>query len=143
MKYASNHQRGISLLEVMLSLAIIGLILAMAARYFNIVTGDSQFNQAIAFVNEIKQGTAKCSAFGGGCDPAKTTLAQLYNYGYISQQTSNLLNNPWGGTFSLTGGTLRLGSVPTRYCLRLKAQFPGSTCTAGPGASDFELDVTQ
>lgn len=122
-----KKQCGISLLEVMLSLVIISVVLTMAVRYFGIVSGDSQFNQTISVVDEIKQGLAKYALFSGQ-DPLKATLKDLRDGDYISKQIDKI--DAWGGELKLEKGTVTLSKVPTLYCTRLANAFPSASCSS-------------
>lgn len=129
----NKRQRGISLLEVMLSLAIIAVILTMAARYFGVVTRDSQLNQTIQLVGEVSQGVSKCATMGDGCVISTATLADMAApaYGYLSPSTAALSTNPFGGSFSYDPATqtLTIGGLPTEACTKLAARFnPAGTC---------------
>lgn len=142
MKFQSlKRQRGISLLEVMLSLSIIAIVLTMAVRYFAIVSRDSQYNQAVQIIGEIQQGVVKCATnLGDGCTATTVGLPELYTtYGYISKPTSALKTDPWGGTLSYAPATttLTMTAVPTFYCTRIQNQYPGATCSGG----SFSLNV--
>lgn len=137
-KYFLNRcQRGISLLEVMLSLAIISVILVMATRYFGIAGRGSRINQTIALVGEIKQGTQRYVMDGN--DPSKATLQNLADNGYISQATANITTNAWGGAFTPkfgSPGTLTLEGLPNPDCgiLAKDLSVTASKCSAGEGA---------
>jgi prepilin-type N-terminal cleavage/methylation domain-containing protein len=129
-------QRGISLLEVMLSLAIIAIILVMATRYFGIASRSSNLNTATGQVNEIRQGVAQYVNSTGNL-PA--SLDDLYNRGFITQQTSTK-ETPWAGTsIDLTGGgaggvlsVTIYGAWGTTNCQNMASRFgidSGAQCT--------------
>ena len=127
-KNFSKQQRGISLLEVMLSLAIIAIILVMATRYFSLASGGNRINEAISQINEIKQ--AEYRYFGAN-HTYTSTLADLDPYltpGTVSAK------NAWGGDVTLGGGTgssvqVTLNGITSKDCNALAAQLG-----LGPGA---------
>lgn len=131
MKFKSG-QKGISLLEVMLSLAIIAIILVMATRYFGIASGTSKLNQATGQINEIKQGLAQWSVNNGSYSGA--TLTTLSTANFITSETA-AGQNPWGGTLGLsataTSATITMEGLPTGVCDNLKSRLgTGASCPA-------------
>jgi prepilin-type N-terminal cleavage/methylation domain-containing protein len=103
MKFKSYlKQRGISLLEVMLSLAIIAIILVMATRYFGLASSTQKLNTATGLVTEIQGGTEQYYSSRGNYPGSLTDLA---NAGFIRQDTASGLT-PWSGTnITLDGAT--------------------------------------
>lgn len=119
-----HSQRGISLLEIMLSLCIIALILLAATRYYVMASRDAHMNQAISIINEIQQGADNCAALNS-CDPDHVTLQYLGEHGYISAATAALTTNPWGGRLAVGNGTgLIMAGIPMSYCQRLGTLYP-------------------
>ena len=127
-----NKQRGISLLEVMLSLAIIAIILVMATRYFGIASRSSKLNTATSMVNEIRQGVEQYHN-NQGIYPV--SLTDLKNSGFITQQTATG-ETPWANTnITLTPGAI--GGTPTITisggwsavdCQNMANRFTPGTC---------------
>lgn len=126
-----KNQRGISLLEVMLSLAIIAIILVMATRYFGIAMRGSKVNQAVSEVGEIQQGFIRYQSDKGNLTGA--TLTVLSNDGYITARTAGG-TNPWGGNYTPTTTanppTLAITGIPNPDCQNLGDKF-NVTCTGG------------
>lgn len=125
-----NKNRGISLLEVMLSLAIIAIILVMATRYFGIASKESLLNQATQQISEIRQGYARWQTDRGSI--TGVTLAQLQTAGYITSQTAATPNPLPGGTLTTNpaAGTMAVGVPDTAECTNLAGRF-NTTCGGG------------
>ena len=95
-----GKQKGISLLEVMLSLAIIAIILVMATRYFGLASRGSKLNDATQQINEVRQGLTRY--LNDKNTLVGVTLPGLAAAGYITQQTG-AGTGPWGpNTISIT-----------------------------------------
>jgi len=126
-----RQQRGISLLEVMLSLAIIAIILVMAARYFGLASNTSKLNQATNQINEIIQGLAQWQNNEGNY--AGASLQSLYTQGFITQQTGKGTGaNSWGGNITLEANTntatIAFTGIPNSACLNLRNRMGTGNC---------------
>ena len=60
-----SGQRGISLLEVMLSLSIIAIILVMATRYFRTANQSQQITNAVSMISGIVTAETQYAASNG------------------------------------------------------------------------------
>ncbi len=126
-------QRGIGLLELMLSLAIIALLLVMATRYYSAAHGSEQLNAAVEALHAIYAAaeTYEANNPGGGLSSLQTLvddnlLPQVFG-------NSGQLANPWGGTITLaitaaTGGqpqeiNIIMRDVPNTQCPALIASL--------------------
>jgi prepilin-type N-terminal cleavage/methylation domain-containing protein len=132
-KFLKLKQRGISLLEVMLSLAIIAVVLVMATRYFGIATISSKVNQATSMISEIRQGYARYVMDTN--DSVGGTLETLAKGGYITKETGAGAKdgNPWGGAIVMSISlpqTITFEGIPTKDCTNLANRF-GVTCENG------------
>lgn len=125
-----NKNRGISLLEVMLSLAIIAVILVMATRYFGIASKESLVNQATQQISEIRQGYARWQTDRGAI--TGVTLAQLQTAGYITAQTATTPNPLPGGALTTdpAAGTMTVTVPNNAQCENLAGRF-NTTCGGG------------
>ncbi len=97
-----KQQRGIGLLELMLSLGIIAVMLIMATKYYNSTKVQSNVNTA---VQNIQAAYAACEASlndapdGTLCKNTDTLSKNGYlPVGFAGDATSE---NPWGGTFTI------------------------------------------
>lgn len=122
-------QKGIGLLELMLSLAIIAILLIMATRYYQSASNSQAISQALDMMNAVKSGVKNYmnSNLNSATLPS---VATLVTNGYLpasygSSASVNATANPWGGMICVEAG----GS--------------GSSCSAGLGASSyFNVDMT-
>jgi len=153
-----KKQKGISLLEVLLSLTIIAIILVMAVRYFFIAENNNRINTTRQQVGSI------LAAINGwkGEHPTYESLTfdELYNTGWLSK-TSNMvvtgsipqasvkMYDPWGQQIlmtvnpSTTNTTITISTnLPTfNDCVSLRNSYPtADACTQGTGA--FKLTVS-
>lgn len=116
-----KRTKGIGLLELMLSLAIIAVLLIMATRYFQGARSNQQINQAIQAFQDVYAACSQAQLQDPGSDCKIPTLvsAGYLSAGYqaASSATTNPMN-PFGGdlTASITSGALSvvMTDVPTR-----------------------------
>ncbi|HLD17388.1 MAG TPA: prepilin-type N-terminal cleavage/methylation domain-containing protein [Coxiellaceae bacterium] len=155
MKFISRLlQRGISLLEVMLSLSIIAIVLVMATRYFHVASDGQSMNQVreqigavITALQNYNPGSDDFTALGSD----GTTV--LYEAGFLAQSsdlvvtgsgesTMAVLKNPWGSVISITGnvnGAIVATTFPrASFCTEVAANFEGATCSTG---TNFSLTI--
>lgn len=131
-----RNQKGISLLEVMLSLAIIAIILVMATRYFGIASSSSKVNQALSEMKEVQGGISKYLNINGNMPPDLATLAKL---NYITQTTATGIN-PWNGKITMSGtGEVTMDGLPTPECNSLADMLD----VACEGGSTIHLPLNQ
>lgn len=133
-----HNQRGIGLLELMLSLAIISVMLLMATRYYKSADQGQKVSNAISMIT----GIAGAGAQYLNTHPAKKAtdldLKVLTDDGFLSKEFSTM-NNPWGGTIKVSGGdsglvTITMDKVPGGPCRILQSSFSdttGSQCGTG------------
>ena len=136
-----KKNKGISLLELILSLAVIAIILVMATRFYSLVHSEQQLNDATGMIQSIRSA-------------GERWLLSHDDYTYINIDNlieRNLLpknfgTNPWGGTVTVEPDTtmtkmkITIDKIPVPACLNLENRFssitgpplPGS-CTKGPG----------
>lgn len=94
-------QRGISLLEVMLSISVIALILVMATRFFYVTSSNNKVNTAISQVAGLE--AAMYSWKGSDLNYTGVSIQALYdagelaNFPGVSSETEGaVLYTPWG-----------------------------------------------
>ncbi len=100
-----RKQKGISLLEVLLSLSIIAIILVMATRYFFVANRNDKVNtvrqQMGALISAVESWKSQNASYSA---TPSLTVGTLSNEGFLADSnymvnlgTSNAtLNNPWG-----------------------------------------------
>lgn len=142
-----KQQRGIGLLELMLSLAIIAILLVMATRYFLVASMNEKINTTISTIGGM-QGAVTCWRNSRG-DLADATLKNMDSIGCLPAQlwveNTETVVNPWGTamawTPSATGITIDFTNVPGKACKNLKmkygndADFVGTACDNDAGGS--------
>lgn len=154
-------QRGIGLLELMLSLSIIAILLVMATRYFVMANESQKINNALSIVNGFAGAAAQYAVtthtYSG------MTIKNLIEGNYLpasfggdSTQTG-VGANPWGGNLTLNvpssnSFTLTLTSIPMgttqspTTCTKLEAAINSANpnlvttgCTAGGATSSLTV----
>ena len=145
-----QSQRGIGLLELMLSLAIIAILLVMATRYFGAARRSQQTAAAITVVQAIMAAASNYALANNNSTSKITGMSGLINSGYLPESTSP--NGPWGGPITVAAGgvsgypaSVKVGipNVPdAASCAALVNAVTGlatptttPTCSAGTGLS--------
>lgn len=114
-----KRERGIGLLELMLSLSIIAILLVMATRYFMAANESQKINNAISQINGIAGGAANYDLVNPGY--ANMTIANLIAGRYIPSSLGGsgggVGANPWGGDIQIAlnapGFSVTLTDVPS------------------------------
>lgn len=122
-------QRGISVLEVMLSLAIIAIILVMATRYYKSASQSQQVSNGLSVLHgivaaETSYATANNNAYGGG-------ILVLIGDGYLPK---SLQYDPWGGQIGVQANT---GSFTVTFTM-----VPSGVCNALTGIMQNEATIS-
>jgi len=128
--------KGIGLLELMLSLAIIAILLVMATRYYSVATNAQRTDDTVQLIGELETGVNAMSA--AGLANSDITLQKLIDNGYITKQrikssggTSSIIS-PWGGgavtyTAPASGSTANItvafSNVPKDKCQDLETKY--------------------
>ncbi len=119
--------RGIGLLELMLSLAIIAILLIMAVRYFQSANNSNAMNTAIDDCNAIKSAVKAYVGTNNISVASKLTLSQLVTQGFLpnsfgSTAALSAAASPWGSSITIgttsgpAGVSCTISSVPTGLC---------------------------
>ncbi len=127
--------RGIGLLELMLSLAIIAILLVMATRYYGSTVKSQRVDDTIQLVGELE--TAVNTAISNdGTIYKDITIAKLVTSGYLSKArvtSDNKVKSPWGGSVTDTAETndvkFVFAGVPALSCKDLSKKFYGDETT--------------
>jgi type II secretory pathway pseudopilin PulG len=105
-------QKGIGLLELMLSLAIIAILLIMATRYYQSASNSQAMSSAVDMVNAVKSGVKNYLS----ANTNSTTfpdVATLVQDGYLPQSYSNPSSaNPWSGEICIGAAITSQGATP-------------------------------
>ncbi len=134
MKLKLQKNRGIGLLELMLSLAIIAILLVTATRYYVTTKSSQQVNEAAQMVTAVY--SAAQAWLAHDAIQQKDMVPIFVNDGTLPQEFSRTNINPWGGTVTAIGQsassiTVTLSLVPTDACNDLVQEFkekiPNST----------------
>ena len=153
-------QAGISLLEVLLSLAIIAIILVMAVQYFTTASINQKLNMVRTAIG-VDMSAVESYAIN---NPSFSSLSwdTLVNGGYISQDPKNISCNsgsqkgctqvtPWGKNITIAAatGTNGLGFItiplPSKsLCANLQDSYGTKVvdCTTAAGSAMVYLNGT-
>jgi len=126
-----RSQRGISLLEIMLSLAIITIILVIATRFFLVTNTNSQANNAYDQVIGIR---GAATNFLNDSPSGTLSIANLVSGGYLPKSYGGAAGdgkgaNPWSGDLAAAAGTkartytVTVSSVPSGACTILRGRL--------------------
>jgi len=129
-KLFSKKQRGIGLLELMLSLAIIAVLLVMATRYYESANMEEQMNQMAGVLFAIRAASADYVISAGSYKDMDA--ATLNNYGVIPKGLQNGetgYHTPWSteAILSTTANQVKVtvASVPAIACFNLGKKYEG------------------
>ena len=138
-------QRGIGLLELMLSLAIISILLVMATRYYKAARQAQQVNDAISLVQAIAGATANWVIGEDGYSSLQS-IDTLVNQGYLPTGSQR---DPWQGKTEVIGAgntvKVTLGDVPYAACLSLQKKIQNEISAFGScpnKGSSGDVDLT-
>lgn len=121
-----GKQRGISVLEVMLSLAIIAVILVMATRYYKTAQQSQQVKNALNILGGIVSAEVDYAATNSNA--YDLNIEDLSTKGYlppgIGGSGTTPGNDPWGNKILLGPGAnggfmITFSSVPSNACQEL------------------------
>lgn len=96
MDRAKQFNKGISLIELMLALAIIAILLVMATRYYVVARSEQQLNSGVEMVQAVQAASQKWLVEHN--DYAGISLSELINYNLLP---SKYTSNPWGGVINV------------------------------------------
>lgn len=132
-------QRGIGLLELMLSLAIIAILLVMATRYFNSARQGQQIAEAISMVQAIAAASQNYFVANGNTMAGVGSAITASGNNYLPNPPKN---NPWGGTVSVTPDSgnssavdIKMTGIPDAACPRLLEALQGANAAGATAVS--------
>lgn len=122
-----RNRIGISLLELMLSLAIISILLVTATRYYVTTRSAQQINDALQIIQNMTTAADNWYwTYKSYNDPDHTiSLSELVKMGLLPDRFLLTNSNPWGGSLNITPKdtnhvSIQLKGVPSADCLNLK-----------------------
>ena len=142
----SKPQRGISLLEALLSLGIIAIILVIATKYFFITNRDNKVNTVRHQIGEVISAIESWkSEQATYADTPLLSIGTLSDQGFLANSSlmvnsgtlSATLNNPWGYSITITNVSDNGADVTTTLpgineCRSLRNRYPDAqNCTSG------------
>lgn len=136
MKFKQS-QRGIGLLELMLSLAIIAILLVMATRYFASARQGQEVASAISTIQAVSAASQSYFVAQGNSWSGLTSVTKLVAGGYLPSNAST--TGPWGGAIMVTGGAD--SSNPTAVRITIP-NVPPAACTQLNGVLKSQIIVT-
>lgn len=143
LRLSMRKQKGISLLEVLLSLSIISIILVMATRYFFVANRNDKVNtvrqQVGSLISAIESWKSQNATYLGLSVGTLSKEGFMANSSYmVNPGSSNAnLNNPWGYSISTANVTDNGADITTTLpglneCKLLKNSYPDAKkCTTG------------
>lgn len=155
-------QAGISLLEVLLSLAIIAIILVMAMQYFTTATNNQKLNMVRTFIGADVAAFQSYSLNNSGYGTANAlTWDALVGNGYLSTDTKNITCTtagtgtakpsgckqitPWNGDVTLTNtttsATLAIPLPNATFCGNLQQSYGGGVTVDCTDPSTAKITV--
>ncbi len=132
-------QRGIGLLELMLSLAIISVLLVMATRYYKAADQGQKISNAISLVSGIAGAAAQYLSTHPG---QEVSLKVLVESNYLPNNFLTI-TSPWGTALELSGKgtvTVTMKAVPKDPCTILKTSLSGTDGKVCAGAEDVVVN---
>jgi len=153
-KFRCGLQRGISLLEVLLSLSVIAIILVMATRYYVSARENVGGNDTIERMALVKSAVQEFySVSDSYADLTYSDIqARLGNLTITGDPTTATatLNTSWGSGIAITGSTntatLDLDALTTSQCsylqARLNAPNNGATAVCAASGDNQKLTLT-
>lgn len=134
-----RHQKGIGLLELMLSLAIIAILLIMATRYYQSASDQNKRNQAVDMFAAVNGAVEAYKIDNSLSTPP--TITSLASDGYLPPSYSaSSTANPWGGEIKITitpasgSFTVEMDDVPAGSCQAVGTRV--NSTIAQTGATD-------
>lgn len=143
-----SNQRGIGLLELMLSLAIIAILLVSATRYYLVTRTAEQVNDAAEMVTSV---------FAGGQTwlqtyndlSGLTSIQRLVDILAVPPNFAQQNANPWGGAINTLGNnkdelTVTLTQIPAEACENLFAKIKEKITQVkadSPGCNTADKDL--
>lgn len=152
MELAGNKQKGIGLLELMLSFTVIAILLVSAARYYNLTQSSEKVHEAMNMIVAVYE--AGESWLQSNADFTGVSLTTFINNGTLPKDYANQNVNPWYGNIiaqiSPKGNKqsliVALSNVPLTDCNnlreKLKHKFPKGVGDCWKGSFYITFDMS-
>lgn len=117
------HSKGIGLLELMLTLAIIAVLLLTLTEYYGRTHSEMKINRTVGEIQAIHSASSRWWAMYHSID--SISMPELITRNLLPQK-SNI--NVWGGTVSVAKSAshfivIKFSDVPKTACYRLQRYF--------------------
>ena len=146
---------GFSLLELLLSIAIISLIILMATRYFSTVRSNQKVSEGVSMIQGVRSATGSLIASSNpGAGSVAATIcannlvpAAFCNNGKLVSPWETTAGNNSDVAITTTGYTITIaGITDSGSCNNLKTTFssdvtPGSTSLCAPSGVIYTLTL--
>lgn len=146
--FKKMFQKGISLLEVMLSLSIIAVILVMAVRYYSVANQSNNNNIALELLENLQSAVHQFKTINGSYTNLSTDSLCFYelvppknmtgcpNPCTVTASSTCTIPSPLGGdniTVAASGstGNIVAAGLPSGPCNLLQSDIDGATCASG------------
>ena len=132
-----RRQKGIGLLELMLTISILSVMLILSVAYYQSVSSSQKITQANAMIADI---------YAASKDYVKTPDAN--KLGLIVLETSGLLSNyytynPWGGIFKVdpdgVGVRISMTNVNEDDCIKLQSRIEQTLTSSNETSSNTQM----
>ncbi len=150
---ARNVQKGFTLIELMIVVAIIGILAAVALPAYQDYTVRAKVTEGLALAGGAKTAVAENAANGApyasgwtapaatknvasvAIDPAAGFITITYVAAVVGSTTANtLILNPLDGAAVFAGGTAALSTIPVNGSISWNCTSAGTPATGVPGA---------
>lgn len=154
-----HKQRGISLLELILSISLIAIVLVGGMQYFQVARQASKVSEALLILKTIYS-AAELWRFNGlqfdqssspDHSPTDPLLIKFARLGLLDAQYAALKYHPWGGSLEVNGSlntiNIQLLELPTKACESIKSKVEFNfalkeiSCVQMADNSTFSLSV--
>lgn len=142
MKKFSSSTRGVTLLEVMLVLAIAGMIFVLAIRYYQAASSNQQANAVVEQIQAITATADSLAQASGSYESAKISNSTLSP---LLPNNTHAFTTPWGteivlGEAKPNSYQVTIPDVPTGVCPLVVSKL--STNNHYSGLNDINCSAT-
>lgn len=125
-KLTHSKQKGVTLIEVMLVLAIVSIILVTATRYYRTTVTTQRANETLAFMTNMVGGMEVWR--GARFNYANITLRGLRDGGYLPIEINDQFQIPWLNNATLTLDTVSRGGMAADHAIVRIVGMPREVC---------------